>query len=270
MERRRMGSVVGVAVQQQLSWWSIAEGSGRVVEELFYIRDVVGGIKKKIRCILFGTVPLKENERIMFSLSNVRKSRSKTNPPVLHISSTELACELNGGDASGGSGSNHLTVNEAVRLHRSSTASDLHPVSEKSVPHPRNSKPEAGNRLDLWNFLTSAKLTSSSAPSTPLVETLDSSEFLHPRPVTPVTVVKGSRFMRKSSSSMMNSEGGLKDLAHPAHSEILRAHSAVTIKLVKTGLLHATHTNTRTNKPFISKISSVMYIISQLYDLTCF
>lgn len=173
----------------------------------------------------------------MFGLSNVRKTRCKTDLPVLHISSTEYSSEVSGSDASGGSGANHLTVNEAVRLQRSSTASDLHPISETSTTT-RSRKSETGNRLDLWNFLTSAKQTSVSAPATPLIETLDSSEFLHPNPVTTASAVKSSRFMRKSSSSMMNSEGGLKDLAHPAHSEILKAHSAVTIKLVKTGLFY--------------------------------
>ena len=172
----------------------------------------------------------------MFGLSNVKKNWCKTNPPVLNIPSTEKLLEVSGSNTSGGSGPcNHLTVNEAARLHRSSTSSDLHPISETSISV-RNRKPETGSRLDLWNFLTSAKLTSVSAPSTPLIEThIDSSELLHPNLTTTATVVKSSRFMRKSSSAMMNSEGGLKDLTHPAHSEILKAHSAVTIKLVKTG-----------------------------------
>jgi len=171
----------------------------------------------------------------MFGLSNVKKNWCKTNPPVLNIPSTEKLLEVSGSNTSGGSGPcNHLTVNEAARLHRSSTSSDLHPISETSISV-RNRKPETGSRLDLWNFLTSAKLTSVSAPSTPLIEThIDSSELLHPNLTTTATVVKSSRFMRKSSSAMMNSEGGLKDLTHPAHSEILKAHSAVTIKLVKT------------------------------------
>ena len=175
---------------------------------------------------------------------------------------------IQGTDEGSAAGLLTVNVNGPVRLQRSSTTSDLLPCISQSLTSPRrrsnvsvsvNVSANDSNRLDLRNLLSNSQLTSTSAPATP-VESLDScvgdltttnsmtSNLTHSTHLTPsvaqsksgnssgaVTSGSTSRFMRKSSSSMMNPECVLKDLAHPSHSEVLKAHSALTMKLIKTG-----------------------------------
>lgn len=100
-------------------------------------------------------------------------------------------------------------------------------------------KPTSHNRLDLRNLLGRPvpKGGSVSAPSTPVDDGQGggTASFYLATPSGNSKQDKVNNKKRASSSGPGMAEGVLKDLAHPALADTLKAHSALTIKLLKTG-----------------------------------
>ena len=151
------------------------------------------------------------------------------------------------------------------------TTTTLQPSNSSSVPGQHYSSSSASGRLDLRNLLLAPPAASAarglrdgrgsiSAPATPVDDSSSLAAAAVATAVVPLNFSVSSSGSSGGKSSggggigkfmmkKVNSAGGgvgsaqsdcvLRDLIHPAHADALKAHSALAIKLLKTGTVLA-------------------------------